>query len=184
VRKRRVSISRICKSIAISPQSRTLSRHLTKLEDNEVTLDFFRATIEAHQHPRGLLNWELEQDMGHLLRRSMALPNQVQHPRHERQEGCSVVDVLRPLLLIRSGSGSTVWEEANDPGRLLVAILYNMHSGRRDGIMERLSTHALDELWTLTVDVMQECREGRSSLQGMDSTTFGTFASVIALFNM
>jgi hypothetical protein len=80
--------------------------------------------------------------------------------------------------------GYKVWEEEKDPGRLLIAILYNMPSGRRDGIMELLSAHALDKLWTLTVDVMQECREGRSCLRGMDSTTFGTFANVIALFDM
>ncbi|KFY47402.1 hypothetical protein V495_01952 [Pseudogymnoascus sp. VKM F-4514 (FW-929)] len=80
--------------------------------------------------------------------------------------------------------GHKAWEEANDPARLVIAVLHNMPKEGRTSIFELLSAHSPEELWTLTIDVMRECCDGKDRLRGMDPKTFGIFTGVIRLFEM
>ncbi|OBT89344.1 hypothetical protein VE02_01460 [Pseudogymnoascus sp. 03VT05] len=80
--------------------------------------------------------------------------------------------------------GYKAWEEENDPARLVIAVLHNMPKEARASISELLSAHSPDELWTLTIDVMRECCDGKDRLRGMDPKTFCIFTGVIRLFEM
>lgn len=80
--------------------------------------------------------------------------------------------------------GYKAWEEENDPARLVIAVLHNMPKEGRTSISELLSAHNPDELWTQTIDVMRECRDGKDRLRGMDPKTFSIFTGVIRLFDM
>lgn len=77
-----------------------------------------------------------------------------------------------------------VWEEENDPDRLVIAVLHNMPEEGRMSISELLSAHSPDELWAQTIDVMRECRDGKDRLRGMDPKTFSIFTGIIRLFDM
>ena len=80
--------------------------------------------------------------------------------------------------------GYKVWEEENDPDRLVIAVLHNMPEEGRMSISELLSAHNPDELWVQTIDVMRACRDGKDRLRGMDPKTFSIFTGIIRLFDM
>ncbi|KFY12905.1 hypothetical protein V492_03592 [Pseudogymnoascus sp. VKM F-4246] len=80
--------------------------------------------------------------------------------------------------------GYKAWEEENDPARLVITVLHNMPKEGRTSISELLSAHSPEELWTQTIDVMRECRDGKDRLRGMDPKTFSIFTGVIRLFDM
>lgn len=88
----------------------------------------------------------------------------------------------KPALI--ASYGYKAWEEENDPARLVITVLHNMPKEGRTSICELLSAHSPDELWTQTIDVMRECRDGKDKLRGMDATTFCIFTGVIRLFEM